>query len=251
MEYYSVKPGHFLVFRYEGNSCFHILIFDMSATEIDYPTHNSQIKGGKFGEKLQVSPKEETENDSSMEILDNFRTYKRREKLPCDPRPQKMKRTNPSAKTEKISNLPKWVPHSSTPNRTQSKEVKQKKLKAQGYLHPAKQEFEGVEGISTNEVGCPKSEVLTRTRPLTLIEKARALKKASGIKRENPYFMVVMQPSYAQFGWCLNIPSKFAKTYLNKTLGDVVLRFQMAETGLLSTVQANFYVGRISHWTII
>ncbi|KAF5463877.1 hypothetical protein F2P56_014005 [Juglans regia] len=222
MEYYSVKPGHFLVFRYEGNSCFHILIFDMSATEIDYPTHNSQIKGGKFGEKLQVSPKEETENDSSMEILDNFRTYKRREKLPCDPRPQKMKRTNPSAKTEKISNLPKWVPHSSTPNRTQSKEVKQKKLKAQGYLHPAKQEFE-----------------------------ARALKKASGIKRENPYFMVVMQPSYAQFGWCLNIPSKFAKTYLNKTLGDVVLRFQMAETGLLSTVQANFYVGRISHWTII
>ncbi|KAG7993801.1 hypothetical protein I3843_01G024200 [Carya illinoinensis] len=224
LEYYSVKPGHFLVFRYEGNSRFHVLIFDMSATEIDYPTHSSQVKGGNFGEKLQVSPKEESENDSSVEILDSFRTYsKRREKLPCDPRPQKMKRTNPSAKAEKISNLPKWVPHS-TPNRTQSKEVKPKKLKAEGNLHPTKQEFEGVEGISTKEVGCPKSEVLTRTRPLTLIEKARALKKASGFKRRNPYFMVVMQPSYVQFGWCLNVPLKFAKTYLNMTLGDVVLR---------------------------
>ncbi|KAG7993800.1 hypothetical protein I3843_01G024100 [Carya illinoinensis] len=175
LEYYSVKPGHFLVFRYEGNSRFHVLIFDMSATEIDYPTHSSQVKGGNFGEKLQVSPKEESENDSSVEILDSFRTYsKRREKLPRDPRPQKMKRTNPSAKTEKISNLPKWV--------------------------------------------------LTRTRPLTLIEKARALKKASGFKCENPYFMVVMQPSYVQFGWCLNVPLKFAKTYLDMTLGDVVLR---------------------------
>ncbi|KAG6729400.1 hypothetical protein I3842_01G027500 [Carya illinoinensis] len=210
LEYYSVKPGHFLVFRYEGNSRFHVLIFDMSATEIDYPTHSSQVKGGNFGEKLQVSPKEESENDSSVEILDSFRTYsKRREKLPRDPRPQKMKRTNPSAKTEKISNLPKWVPHS-TPNRTQSTEEKPKKLKALGNLHPTKQEFEGVEGISTKEVGCPKSEVLTRTRPLTLIEKARALKKASGFKCENPYFM--------------NVPLKFAKTYLDMTLGDVVLR---------------------------
>ncbi|KAL9258271.1 DNA ligase 1-like protein [Drosera capensis] len=38
MENFSIKLGHFLVFRYEGNSCFYVLIFDMSATEIKYPT---------------------------------------------------------------------------------------------------------------------------------------------------------------------------------------------------------------------
>lgn len=147
LEYYSVKPGHFLVFRYEGNSRFHVLIFDVSATEIDYPTHSSsQVKEENFGEKLRVSPMEETENDNSVEILDRFPTYpKRREKLPCDPRrPQKMKRTNPRVKTEQTSNLPKWVPHFA-PNHTHSNEVKPKKLKAEGNLHPTEQEFGGLE----------------------------------------------------------------------------------------------------------
>lgn len=36
MEYYSLKMGNFLVFRYEGYSHFYILVFDESATEIDY-----------------------------------------------------------------------------------------------------------------------------------------------------------------------------------------------------------------------
>ncbi|KAL9258853.1 B3 domain-containing transcription factor VRN1-like protein [Drosera capensis] len=38
MESYSIKLGHFLVFRYEGNSSFYVLIFGMSATETKYPT---------------------------------------------------------------------------------------------------------------------------------------------------------------------------------------------------------------------
>ncbi|KAK9136204.1 hypothetical protein Syun_015534 [Stephania yunnanensis] len=35
-EEYSISAGHFLVFRYEGNSNFHVLIFDMSGSEIGY-----------------------------------------------------------------------------------------------------------------------------------------------------------------------------------------------------------------------
>lgn len=37
MEYYSITSPNFLVFRYEGNSKFHVLIFDMNGTEIPYP----------------------------------------------------------------------------------------------------------------------------------------------------------------------------------------------------------------------
>ncbi|XP_059428682.1 B3 domain-containing transcription factor VRN1-like [Corylus avellana] len=36
MEYHSIHYGYFLVFRYEGNSKFHVLVFDNTATEIQY-----------------------------------------------------------------------------------------------------------------------------------------------------------------------------------------------------------------------
>nr|GLL39076.1 B3 domain-containing protein Os12g0591400-like [Ipomoea trifida] len=34
---YSIREGHFLVFRYDGESHFHVLIFDKTASEIEYP----------------------------------------------------------------------------------------------------------------------------------------------------------------------------------------------------------------------
>ena len=36
-EYHCICYGYFLVFRYEGNSNFHVLVFDKTATEIQYP----------------------------------------------------------------------------------------------------------------------------------------------------------------------------------------------------------------------
>ena len=36
-KYHSICYGYFLVFRYEGNSSFHIVIFDKTAIEIQYP----------------------------------------------------------------------------------------------------------------------------------------------------------------------------------------------------------------------
>ncbi|KAM7250421.1 hypothetical protein ACFE04_022304 [Oxalis oulophora] len=37
IDYYSLAHGHFLVFRHEDKSCFSVTIFDIIATEIDYP----------------------------------------------------------------------------------------------------------------------------------------------------------------------------------------------------------------------
>ena len=37
MEHYSIGLGHFLIFNYKGNSKFHVHIFDVTATEIEYP----------------------------------------------------------------------------------------------------------------------------------------------------------------------------------------------------------------------
>ena len=73
-KHHSINLGHSLVFRYEGNSHFFVLIFEPSATERDYP----------FDDKPQVPEMENIESDdNSVEIIDDFRpSRKTMEKSP-------------------------------------------------------------------------------------------------------------------------------------------------------------------------
>lgn len=64
MEYFSIGVAHFLIFRYEGDSHFHVSICDMTACEIDYPC---------LGEDVDESHPERVsagEKDHSMENMD-------------------------------------------------------------------------------------------------------------------------------------------------------------------------------------
>lgn len=59
----SLGRGSFLVFRYEGNSHFHVIIFDKTASEIAYPygrTHGKVLNSAGF----------QDDDDESVEILD-------------------------------------------------------------------------------------------------------------------------------------------------------------------------------------
>ncbi|CAH8342053.1 unnamed protein product [Eruca vesicaria subsp. sativa] len=42
-EAHSISEGHFLFFDYKGNSCFSVMIFNVSACEIDYPLDEVHI----------------------------------------------------------------------------------------------------------------------------------------------------------------------------------------------------------------
>ncbi|XP_042506878.1 B3 domain-containing transcription factor VRN1-like [Macadamia integrifolia] len=44
LKHYNISAGHFIVFRYDGNSHFFVLIFNESACEINYP-HNVDTPG--------------------------------------------------------------------------------------------------------------------------------------------------------------------------------------------------------------
>jgi hypothetical protein len=48
MKFHSLYYGYFLVFGYEGNSKFHIFVFDSTATEIQYP----RSKGCKLEDEV-------------------------------------------------------------------------------------------------------------------------------------------------------------------------------------------------------
>ncbi|XP_010667920.3 B3 domain-containing protein Os03g0212300 [Beta vulgaris subsp. vulgaris] len=75
MEFYNMMFGHFLLFRFDGGSQsqFHVIIFDKSATEIDYPMRKvSCAMKRKYDLKNKVVEEESEEDDISIEILDEF-----------------------------------------------------------------------------------------------------------------------------------------------------------------------------------
>ncbi|KAI9181271.1 hypothetical protein LWI28_013229 [Acer negundo] len=63
VEYHSICAGYFVFFRYEKNSNFHVLIFDITACEILYP----QYYGPGDDEQNSVH-EDEIRNDDSIEI---------------------------------------------------------------------------------------------------------------------------------------------------------------------------------------
>lgn len=94
-EHYSIGRGHMLMFRYEGNSKFQVVIFDRSTMEIDYTS----------------TPIHFDESDDSVETLVAVTPCsKTREKspLPCF-RPRKRTRTNPTGKTRSNLSPPKLI----------------------------------------------------------------------------------------------------------------------------------------------
>ena len=98
-KHYSIKRGSMLVFRYEGNSEFHAVIFDTSTVEIDYPSIPVHFDNPDIDLELQAL-KEVVVEDDFVEILDGLSPCpKAREKssLPCS-QPHKKMRTSPTGK---------------------------------------------------------------------------------------------------------------------------------------------------------
>ncbi|XP_068466199.1 B3 domain-containing transcription factor VRN1-like [Phaseolus vulgaris] len=74
-KYSKLDVSHFIVFRYEGNSCFNVIIFGKSALEIEYPLSRDatneeveEIDEGsdfslKFSEERSKRPREEAQEE--------------------------------------------------------------------------------------------------------------------------------------------------------------------------------------------
>ncbi|KAJ6342985.1 hypothetical protein OIU78_010829 [Salix suchowensis] len=195
-EHYSVACDHFLVFEYEGNCDFRVLIFDNSATEMDYPLKNNH--------------EERMEESNSVEILDNFSPSRRTRKespLPC-PRSHKMGRTNSTFETGTCSKL-----------NTRSRGMKsKKKAKLRCSVRGLDEEESIRGGRRLSHTGANAN-----MRPLTSYEKAKALGRARAFKSENPFFKAAMRPSYVHTSYRLCVPSSFARKYFTKNHGYVTL----------------------------
>ncbi|KAF2318736.1 hypothetical protein GH714_010390 [Hevea brasiliensis] len=190
MEYYSLAYGSFLVFEYNKRNChFNVIIFDKTASEIYYPisvTNGDDREPNNLQEEIQEPMIiHETENDASIEILDDLPCRKRREKLPLSsPLPQKMM---------KVENSP-----GNTGKR--------------------------VYGDISGQKQTP-DRIVVRKERLRAKEKTEALRRAStNFKSKDPFFLIVMQPSYVHPGLKMSIPASFAQKYFPaKHSGDAML----------------------------
>ncbi|KAK9993955.1 hypothetical protein SO802_023658 [Lithocarpus litseifolius] len=77
VDYHSINYGYFLVFKYKGNSKFHVLVFDMTATEIEYPSSRDKKRQGNLKENGMSTSRElcvKHEVDTELIIIENSPT---------------------------------------------------------------------------------------------------------------------------------------------------------------------------------
>ncbi|KAI3965716.1 hypothetical protein MKX01_010673 [Papaver californicum] len=67
MDYFPLHPGHFLTFQYNGNSDFDVFVCDLSACEIHYPPHTSNVEIPNHTSVSPVSATEETPASATEE----------------------------------------------------------------------------------------------------------------------------------------------------------------------------------------
>ncbi|KAM6591521.1 hypothetical protein CsatA_014126 [Cannabis sativa] len=245
VQHCSISRGNILVFGYEGNSEFHVIIFDKTTMEIDYSSNPNNF------DKHNVV---DIDDDDSIEVLDSFPRYpKTRDKspIPCS-RPQKKMRS--SVPVMQKGSLPSKV-DKSTPKRYQkpsseiekhnvddtkddiSIEVLDKSpLPCSARPHKKMKTSPCVKSEAKFDLSdevCGESQVLREVEPEKFIRKkclsgkskAKALMRAKGFKSKDPFFIVPMQPSVVGAGFRMNVPFHFARTYLSKSQ-DVILKVQ-------------------------
>ncbi|KAI3884594.1 hypothetical protein MKW92_048827 [Papaver armeniacum] len=66
IEYYSIRAGHLLLFKYHGDSQFQVIILDISACEIEYPAVNDEHSSDNHsleGGSTEIKSSDEEEED--------------------------------------------------------------------------------------------------------------------------------------------------------------------------------------------
>ncbi|XVF45210.1 hypothetical protein PTKIN_Ptkin02bG0186700 [Pterospermum kingtungense] len=228
VEYYSISVGHFLVFRYEGNSHFNVHVYNLKASEINYlpnslndsqeagnDKHLKDMEDGDFGDKLSAqSSGVELSSTVDEGGLCFFNTKEIKQE------------TEPSENHEC-----KCFPHRaflidfSHPNSLKDM-----------LEHESLGKFEMKEELPT--VNSPRS-VPRRRRDVTAEEKQTAFRAAAMFTPNNPFCRIILRPSYVYKGVVLHIPRCFSQRYLNGVDGIITLQVSEEKKWPVQCVYAN------------
>ncbi|KAM4083882.1 hypothetical protein ACB094_08G090900 [Castanea mollissima] len=211
---HTLTPGHLLVFKYEGNSQFYVLIFDATTTKIDY----------RLDDQLQVRRMEDNESDdNSLQIMDGFMPSQKTSEKPPLPCPLMTKPIQEVliCKVSFIRRECKGLSHGVGGNRVGCKSSPLVKLESDCNLddvsssHDQCPKKDGGVGISTNRRRL-KGKALVKNQEYKALEskqelmttngKAENLVRANAFKSKNALFTVIIHPSYLNGKDCASLP---------------------------------------------
>ncbi|KAI8542287.1 hypothetical protein RHMOL_Rhmol08G0127200 [Rhododendron molle] len=258
-KYYSIGFGHLLVFRYDGNCNFNVLIFDTSASEIEYPvkaTHDEQTNINGNGNSIPAT-EEVIEIDDSVETLGvmpcatfNTKTeeiYGRYEieKFGIQTRQKTRQASNYRANIEKdvsvkilddslvrdspVSERERANTESGMENNVQEfpPDILSKGLKLPNQKKDVKTEIGSSfpeEGTVGKSIGQRQHQSQIPALSVTANMNSRALERARDFKSKKPFFTVHMQPSYISGKFCLSMPLNFVKKYIGHHHENISLK---------------------------
>ncbi|XP_045820321.1 B3 domain-containing transcription factor VRN1-like isoform X2 [Trifolium pratense] len=178
-QHYSMSFGHFLVFKFEKESQFQVMIFDKSALEIDYLSKGLSSRDNDDDQRNNQHHDEDAEkkdndnNNNYIEISDDENEMLRS----SSPQPHKRMKINDGS--------------------SQRKELKKEKI---NLVQEVK-----AKNRSTNNEAMTRNEALKDTT-----------RRAMDLHFDNPSFIRPLHQSYLQN---LFIPTWFSKQYLNGKKG--------------------------------
>ncbi|XVE90505.1 hypothetical protein DITRI_Ditri20bG0083100 [Diplodiscus trichospermus] len=220
-DYFSLEHGNLLVFSYEGHSRFCVsMIFDQTTLEIEYPINiSSSSNDANHDVELQTPKVEEIQSDVSVEIVENISECQKTVKKTPVRRfsPIKRTRTGVSSGIQGTCNVKK--------SRGANGESKfQISRKSGGKISTPPAKGDG-RANSSAQRSRPSNEAPFLMQSLTSKRNDAATSKATNFESENPFFLVVMRPSYLTATRCyLHVPSAFAKTYFTQKQNDLILQ---------------------------
>ncbi|KAM7251447.1 hypothetical protein ACFE04_023330 [Oxalis oulophora] len=209
VDHYSIEQGFFLTFKWKGNSQFRVTIFDSSASEIAYPVTIAPCEDDPdYCSSSMVPQSSETETETQVSETESESGVI----MPDDliPPPLKRKRSQSQSRSKRIKSSSSWI-NSGVPEK------------------PNECPAEGVDGKPlTLEYVQPK--VMRKIKKLLKGDEHKAVKEAMGFETENPYFLVIMYPTYINEPKQVCVPLPFAEKYFPGTEGNVTFQFSDGRT---------------------
>ncbi|KAK1363867.1 hypothetical protein POM88_039428 [Heracleum sosnowskyi] len=202
-KFYSLCFGHSILFEYQGNCNFRVVIFDTSATEIDYPL---QLEKRSGSDEVSVSTKKQVHSgnkachvgyslkrksqEKAVEVLSNMETS--------------------SSDEEDYGDIRKSSHANGTqPDTSPIKKRIKLELDLDISMHQHVIRGKLAKGVSS---------------PASIEEKDGALAEAKAFTSSHPFFEVVMQPSYVGKRYGLHVKKDLLKSYIRKGVEVLILR---------------------------
>ncbi|CAH9102213.1 unnamed protein product [Cuscuta epithymum] len=195
---FSIREGHFLVFKYDGKYHFHVIIFDRSATEIEYPQFESHGGGDEENARYNAACNSEYDDDDDDDDDEFFQEEMETE---CVQNKRKRKEGFGS----------KVVDVKGLNYRVKLEESLHHVHESSPYLKPKNKSVRAYrEQSNTDKWRSDRKE-------------SNAIERAKSFRSKNPFYISVMHRSYVSYPYTLSIPLSFVKDLFTSRYNDLLL----------------------------